>query len=91
MDSAIDAAIGIRMTPELFASRCRDIVTRLDGHGAHRALDWLTNDVLRALGYGEGIAIFEAAVGHWHAEAHAYPHVGPCPDCEAAAATRAAA
>lgn len=52
------------------------------GHEAHRALDLLTNDVLRELGYGEGIDIFEAAVAHWHAEAHPYPYVGPCPDCE---------
>jgi hypothetical protein len=91
MDSAFDVAIGSAMTPELFASRCRDIVSRLDGHAAHRALDLLTNDVLRALGYGEGVAIFEAAVGHWHADAHPYPHIGPCPDCEAADAAREAA
>lgn len=71
------------MTPELFARRCREITARMDGHAAHRALDLLTNDVLRALGYGEGIAVFEAAVGHWHAATHPYPHIGPCPDCEA--------
>jgi hypothetical protein len=80
------------ISPDAFALRAREIVRTLSGHEAHRALDILTNDVLRALGYGEGIDIFEGAVAHWHAAAHPYPHRGPCPDCEAAAAeTRAAA
>lgn len=71
------------MSPETFAERCREIVTTTRGHGAHRALDLLTNDVLNSLGYGEGIRIFEAAVAHWHAESHPYPYAGPCPNCEA--------
>ena len=75
-------ASAARMTPEEFAARCQDIVRTMRGHAAHRALDILTNDVLRALGYGRGVDIFEAAVTHWHAEAHPYPHIGPCPDCE---------
>lgn len=69
------------MTPEQFAAECQKIVALMRGHEAHRALDFLTNDVLRELGYGEGIAIFEAAVLRWHAEADAYPYTGPCPVC----------
>lgn len=69
------------MKPETFASRCREIVTTMRGHEAHRALDFLTNDVLRELGYGDGIAVFEAAVARWHREEDAYPYTGVCPDC----------
>lgn len=79
------------MTAQEFADRAREIVATMDGHAAHRAIDLLTNDVLRALGYGEGIEIFEAAVGHWHEADADYPHVGPCPDCERAGAARQAA
>jgi len=71
------------MTPQQFADRCREIARTMRGHEAHRALDLLTNDVLRELGYGEGIEIFETAVAHWHAETHPYPYTAPCPDCEA--------
>ena len=61
------------------------------GHAAHRAIDLLTNNVLRGLGYGEGIEIFENAVGHWHEADAAYPHSERCPDCEREAEERAAA
>lgn len=70
------------MSPEQFAIRCRDITRTKKGHAAHLALDLLTNDVLRMLGYGDGVDIFEKAVAHWHQERHTYPHTGPCPDCE---------
>lgn len=73
------------MTAQAFADRAREIVETMSGHAAHRAIDLLTNDVLRGLGYGEGIEIFESAVGHWHDADAAYPHSGPCPDCERAA------
>lgn len=79
------------ITPEDFAARAREIVAASCGHEAHRALDILTNDVLRALGYGEGVDIFEAAVAHWHDAADPYPYRGPCPDCEAVSDKRAAA
>lgn len=79
------------ISAEEFARLAREIVTMTSGHEAHRALDILTNDVLRGLGYGEGIDIFEAAVSHWHEAAHPYPHIGPCPDCEREAERRAAA
>jgi hypothetical protein len=79
------------MSAEEFAERARQIVATMRGHAAHRAIDLLTNDVLRGLGYGEGIEIFEAMVGHWHEADAAYPHAGPCPDCEGAAERRAAA
>lgn len=71
------------MTPSAFAAECRRIVDTERGHAAHRLLDLLTNDVLRSLGYGDGIGIFEAAVAHWHGNSP-YPHAGPCPDCEQA-------
>jgi len=79
------------MSPEQFAERARHIVETMCGHAAHRAIDLLTNDVLRGLGYGKGIDIFEGAVGHWHEAAADYPHVGRCPDCEREAEARAAA
>jgi len=79
------------MSAEEFADRARQIVETMRGHAAHRAIDLLTNEVLRGLGYGEGIEIFENAVGHWHEAAAAYPHGGPCPDCERDAEARAAA
>lgn len=79
------------MTPQQFADRAREIVETMRGHAAHRAIDLLTNDVLRDLGYGEGIEIFEAAVAHWHEGTMDYPHAGPCPDCEREADRRAAA
>ena len=75
----------VPISPEDFAARARAIVDTLDGHAAHHALDILTNDVLRGLGYGEGIDTFERAVTHWHAAAHPYPYRVPFPDCEAAA------
>lgn len=72
------------ITPDQFAGRCRAIVADLRGHDAHRALDLLTNDVLRQLGFGDGVTIFEAAVADWHRAADCYPYRGPCPTCEAA-------
>jgi hypothetical protein len=70
------------MTPTSFAEKCREIIETQRGHEAHRSLDLLTNDVLREQGFGEGIAIFEAAVAKWHGANDAYPYSGPCPDCE---------
>lgn len=72
------------ITPGQFAERCRAMVADLRGHEAHRALDLLTNDVLRQLGFGDGVAIFEAAVADWHKAADPYPYSGPCPTCEGA-------
>lgn len=72
------------MSPVEFADRCRDIVAKQSGHEAHRSLDLLTNDILREQGFGEGIAIFEAAVANWHGSSDAYPYQGPCPNCEGA-------
>lgn len=72
------------MSPAAFAERCREIVEAQRGHEAHRSLDLLTNDVLREQGFGEGIAIFEAAVARWHSEGDPYPYQGPCPNCEGA-------
>lgn len=79
------------MSAQEFADRARVIVETMQGHAAHRAIDLLTNDVLRGLGYGEGIDIFEAMVSHWHDADAPYPHGGPCPDCEREAVSRVAA
>ena len=79
------------ITPEEFAERARHIVETMCGHAAHRAIDLLTNNVLRGLGYGEGIETFENAVGHWHDAESDYPHSERCPDCEREAEERAAA
>jgi len=75
-------------TPSGFARRCREIVATMPGHPAHRALDLLTNDILRDLGYGAGIEIFEAAVRDWHRQGQPYPApTGPhWIDCERALA-----
>lgn len=73
--------------PQEFAVRCAQIAATERGHAAHRGLDLLTNEVLRDLGYGEGIAIFEAAVARWHEETHTYPYPAACPNCEEAAAS----
>lgn len=74
------------MSPAEFAAACRAIVATQQGHAAHRALDLLTNQALRDLGFGAGIDIFETAVASWHDPAHPYPYAGPCPNCEEAGA-----
>lgn len=61
-------------SPEGFARRAREIVDMMPGHAAHRALDLLTNDILRDVGFGAGIAVFEAAVARWHRDGLPYPH-----------------
>lgn len=71
--------------PDAFAAECARIVETMRGHEAHRALDLLTNQVLNSLGFGEGIAVFERAVAHWHAAADVYPYPAACPDCRRAA------
>ena len=55
------------LSPSEFAAACKDLVTRLEGDAAHRALDLLATDLLTSLGYGEGMAIFIAAVAPYHA------------------------
>lgn len=67
-------------TPLGFARRCREIVALMPGHAAHRALDLLTNDLLRDLGYGSGIDVFEAAVADWHRIGLPYPVSDGCAD-----------
>jgi hypothetical protein len=64
------------LTPKAFADECRKIVSTLDDHDAHRALDILTNRLLNSLGYGEGVEIFEAAVRKWHSSNAPYPFPG---------------
>jgi hypothetical protein len=81
--SYIGRSLGARrITADDFARRCHEIIETQRGHAAHRSLDLLTNDVLRQLGFGRGVDIFEAAVQHWHEAEHPYPYSGPCPNCE---------
>lgn len=72
----------VPMSPPAFRARCAQIIAEKRGHEAHRDLDLLTNELLRALGYGAGVDLFESAVAHWHDPAHPYPYAGPCPNCE---------
>lgn len=61
------------LRPHAFARRCREIRETMHGHQAHRALDLLSNEVLRSLGYGGGVDIFEEGVREWHRDALPYP------------------
>lgn len=54
------------MTPEAFALACGYIVQTEEGHEAHRQLDQLVTSLLFSLGYGEGMAVFLAAVQPYH-------------------------
>jgi hypothetical protein len=54
------------MAPEAFALGCGYIVATESGHEAHRQLDQLVTSLLSSLGYGEGMAVFLAAVGPYH-------------------------
>lgn len=54
------------ISPTEFAAACREIVQQHDGHAAHRMLDRLVTSLLTSLGYGDGMAIFIAAVGEFH-------------------------
>ncbi len=62
-------------TPKGFARRCREIAAAMPGHQGHRALDQLSNDVLRDMGYSEGVDTFENAVAEWHAAGQPYPRI----------------
>jgi hypothetical protein len=48
------------MTPEEFANKMRDIIVEWEGDEeyCHSAMDCCMCDLLRELGYGEGIDIF---------------------------------
>lgn len=54
------------ISPEQFKHACNEIVQRQSGDAAHRALDLLVTELLSSLGYGEGMAVFLAAVTHYH-------------------------
>jgi len=62
----ISTALSKAPSPSEFSRACTQIVTRLDGHAAHRALDELVTNLLSNLGYGDGMAIFIAHVGPYH-------------------------
>lgn len=65
-DAPTSTALSAAISPSEFAAACRDLVTQHDGDDAHRLLDLLVTDLLSSLGYGEGMAIFLAAVGSKH-------------------------
>lgn len=54
------------MTPEEFAARMREIMQGGDKEIEHEVADSLMCDVLRNLGYEDGVAIFESA-DRWYA------------------------
>lgn len=56
------------MTPEQFRDRMKEIDEKYsaDTEGAHGRADDLLCEVLRHLGYGEGVAIFEK-MDKWYA------------------------
>ena len=47
------------MTPEQFAKRMREIAKETDTEDRHINADNLMCDLLKELGYGEGVDIFE--------------------------------
>jgi hypothetical protein len=57
------------MTPEEFAARMRELYPQngvYDNEQAHVRADELMCELLRSLGYGEGVDIFDAAE-RWYA------------------------
>ena len=57
------------LTPEQFATRMQQIETQADGEtleGTHEEADWLMCELLRCLGYGEGIDTYHR-IGKWYA------------------------
>lgn len=54
------------MTPEEFWKRMKAAFAKCATDEAHSAGDDLMCELLRALGYGEGVAVFEAAE-KWYA------------------------
>ena len=49
------------MTPEEFKEKMKNIWDKYDEEDGHDLADRLMCDVLRQLGYGEGVEIFEEA------------------------------
>jgi hypothetical protein len=54
------------MDPAAFAAACAYIVQTEEGHEAHRQLDQIVTSLLSSLGYGDGMAVFLAAVQPYH-------------------------
>lgn len=59
------------MTPEEFRVRMAEIAARDrvndDPEVPHGEADALLCETLRALGYGEGVALFETSIAKWYA------------------------
>lgn len=55
------------ISPTDFAEKCSAIVGQHSGHRAHQLLDQLVTETLSSLDYSEGMAIFLAHVGDYHA------------------------
>lgn len=54
------------VSPSEFATRCREIVEQHEGQERHRLFDEASNDLLRSLGYGEGVDMFVAHASGLH-------------------------
>ena len=54
------------MDPAAFAAACGYIVQTETREEAHRQLDQLVTSLLSSLGYGDGMAVFLAAVQPYH-------------------------
>ena len=54
------------VTPAEFAERMRQIAKTTDPESGHQFADDLLCEVLRSLGYGEGVKIFEGMM-RWYA------------------------
>ncbi len=72
-DAPMPTAWSEVISPAQFASGCAWITATMQGHRAHVAFDLLSNLTLASLGYGDGVATFEAGVKDWHEKATGYP------------------
>lgn len=64
----ISTGLSAAISPDQFKAACEEIVRKQSGDAAHRALDRLVTELLTSLGYGEGMAVFMAAVSPYHSE-----------------------
>lgn len=53
-------------TPDEALAIARDITRTLTGHAMHKAFDKASNEILRGLGFGDFVALFEIATSGYH-------------------------
>lgn len=61
-----DEPTPIVWSPAAFAAECERLANTMSGDPLHKAMDCLSNDILRSLGFGEGVEIFCKAVAGCH-------------------------